>query len=210
MIEEFPKLGIQNYCYPGYEFDDIATLVSFDLNGKTTNNNIIVTKDTDLQYSLSPGCDYFSLPTYGSKPRIIKYSEMYDKVPKSLRDRGIGLYQYNAMMNAAGFFGHNDLKPTRKAGSNPEVTLLEILDGNYSKIVNQDLYELQYNTYNIWSFPGVDNVRQDIQNFLCSGSKGSLERFREFCKTYSITEISDSYYQGIISKFNEKYFTEND
>ena len=206
MISEFPRLGIDCYYYPGYEFDDIVTLASFYYHNKTDLPNIIVTKDTDLQYSLCPSCDFFSLPTHGSNPRIITYKEMYETIPQSLRDRGVSLYQYNAMMNAAGFFGHNDLTPTKKRRVKSEETLLKILDEDYSNLRDPELYKLQYETYDLSKFPGVENVQRDIEAFISSGTYGSLDNFHEVCKTYSITEISDIFYLGILSRLDEKYY----
>ena len=208
MINEFPKLGIGTYLYPGYEFDDIATLASFELVGKTEKPNIIVTKDTDLTYSVSPWCNFFSLPTYGSSPKIITYKEMLETVPKELRDKGLGLYQYGAMMNAAGFLGHNDMTPTKKKGVNSVKTLSDIMDGDYSGIKNPELFNLQYQTYDVSKFPHYEEVRNDILSFMTEGKMGNIEEFRRVCKEYGITDISDSYYLGLITRFDEKYFSE--
>lgn len=209
MIEELPKLGICSYFYPGYEFDDIVTLASFYYYGKTDLPNIIVTKDTDLRYSLCPGaCDFFSLPTYGSKPEIITYDSMYKTIPEPLRNRGIGLYQYNAMMNAAGFFGHNDMIVTKKKGSNPVTTLLNILDDNYSEISDPELYKLQYQTYNLSNFPDIDKVREDISKFELLGTFGSLVNFREFCNKFGVTDITENYYLRFLGHLDEKYYSQ--
>ena len=70
MKEEFRKIGIPSFSWPGYEFDDIATLASFMLHGKTEKPNLIVTKDSDLSYSLCPSCYQFFLPTKGSNPKL--------------------------------------------------------------------------------------------------------------------------------------------
>jgi len=207
MISEFPKLGICSYYYPGYEFDDIATLASFYYNDKTDLSNIIVTKDTDLRYSLCPTCDFFSLPTYGSSPKIVTYREMYETIPEELRNRGVSLYQYNAMMNAAGFFGHNDLVVTKKRGAKSEKTLLGILDDNYEGISKPELYKLQYDTYDLSKFPNIDQVMKDISEFCCTGTYGTLDNFHEICKNYNITDISDIYYLGILSRLDEKYYS---
>ncbi len=66
MREEFKNIGIPYFSWPGYEFDDIATLASFGLNGQSEKPNVIVTKDSDLSWSVCPGCDQFLLPTKGS------------------------------------------------------------------------------------------------------------------------------------------------
>lgn len=207
MIKEFPRLGIGCYYFPGYEFDDIATLTSFEYNGKTENPNIIVTKDTDLTYSLSPGCHFFKLPTYGSEPKIITYEEMLETIPDELRGR-IGLYQYGAMINSAGFSGHNDLIVTKKRGANLVKTLSGILDGDYSGLKDPELYNLQFSSYNIPEFPDYQKVLRDIHGFLTTGQKGNLGEFRRVREEYKMDGIDDDYYISLISRFDEKYFSE--
>jgi hypothetical protein len=206
MIKEFPKLGIGCYYFPGYEFDDIATLASFELNGKTELPNVIVTKDTDLTYSLSPGCHFFKLPTYGSEPKIVTYDDMVQQIPAGLRSRGLGLYEYGAMLNSSGFLGHNDLVVTKKKGAKMEKTLEGILDGDYSGLKDPELYRLQYSTYNILAFPSYPAVLEDVHHFLTSGSSGSTFEFDRVCREYEVEGISKEYYLSLISRFDEKYF----
>ena len=210
MIKEFPKLGIGCYYFPGYEFDDIATLASFELGGKTELPNVIVTKDTDLTYSLSPGCHFFKLPTYGSEPKIVTYEDMVQQIPAGLRSRGLGLYEYGAMLNSSGFLGHNDLVVTKKKGANMEKTLEGILDGDYSGLKDPELYRLQYSTYNIPAFPSYPAVLEDVHHFLTSGSSGSTFEFDRVCREYEVEGISKEYYLSLISRFDEKYFSDNE
>ena len=209
MIKEFPKLGIQNYYFPGYEFDDIATLTSFELTGKTELPCVIVTKDTDLTYSLSPGFNFFKLPTYGSEPKIITYDEMVQQIPAGLRSRGLDLYQYGAMLNSAGFLGHNDLIVTKKKGVDLEKTLGEIMDGDYSGLKDPKLYQLQFSTYNIPAFPHYPAVLEDVHHFLSDGNSGSVFEFERICREYGVEGISREYYLSIISRFDERYFSDN-
>ena len=209
MIKEFPKLGIQCYYFPGYEFDDIATLISFEYSGKTELPNVIVTKDTDLTYSLSPGCHFFKLPTYGSEPKIVTYEDMCTTIPAGLRSRGLGLYQFGAMLNSAGFLGHNDLIVTKKRGANMEKTLEGILEVDYSGLKDPELYKLQYSTYNIPAFPHYPAVLEDVHGFLKGGSIGSTFEFERVCREYEIEGIDREYYLSIISRFDERYFSDN-
>ena len=65
------------------------------------------------------------------------------------------------MMNAAGFFGHNDMQVTKK-GAKPVETLLKILSEDYSGLKDPDLYKLHYETYDLGKFPNIDKVREDI------------------------------------------------
>jgi hypothetical protein len=42
---------------------------------------------------------------------------------------------------------------------------------------------------------------------MTEGKMGNIEEFRRVCKEYEITDISDSYYLGLITRFDEKYFS---
>ena len=68
---------------------------------------MIITKDSDLLYSLSPKMDYFKIPTSKDKggPQIRTYSEVYSEMPDEFKGK-LGLYQYKAYCDAIGM-GHN-------------------------------------------------------------------------------------------------------
>ena len=158
MREEFKNIGIPYFSWPGYEFDDIATLASFNLNGVSPKPNIIVTKDTDLLYSLSPGCDQFLLPTKGSDPKVVTYNDMYYKVPEVLRNMGLGLYMYHAYCDSLGVTGHNDNLKTIKPGCDSTQTIMKILSGDYSNVDKIDAFNAQLDSFNLSKFPQVDRV----------------------------------------------------
>lgn len=208
MINEFPKIGICSYFYEGYEFDDIASLASFQLYRDSGLPNIIITKDSDLQYSTCPNCVWMCPPSGGAtEPTIITYNDMYYKIPEALRNRGMSLYNYNAYMNAAGFIGHNDMGVSKKRNTDSVETILKILDGDYSDLHNKDMFEAQLKSYDLSLFPGINIVRQDIDNFYSMGHYGTLNDFHEFCMKNGVTQISDNYYTNMISKFDQKLFS---
>ena len=208
MMHDFPKIGIGSYYYDGFEFDDIVSIASFQLYSTEGLPNVIITKDSDLQYSTCPNCVWMCPPSGGAtEPTIVKYEDMYYKIPEELRKRGMSLYNYNAFMNAAGFIGHNDMGVSKRKYSDPVQTILGVLDGDYSGIENKDMFEAQLRSYNLSTFPGFNIVKEDISKFSTDGHFGTLNDFHEFCETNKITGISDSYYNGIISKFDQKLFS---
>jgi hypothetical protein len=170
---------------------------------------VIVTKDTDLTYSLSPGFHFFKLPTYGSEPKIVTYDEMVQTIPAGLRSRGLGLYQFGAMLNSSGFLGHNDLIVTKKKGAKMEKTLEGIMDGDYSGLKDPELYQLQFSTYNIPAFPNYPAVLEDVHHFLSDGSSGSTFEFERVVREYEMEGIDREYYLSIIARFDERYFSDN-
>lgn len=208
MLEEFKNIGIPAFSWPGYEFDDIATLASFGLNGQTDKPNVIVTKDSDLMWSTCPGCDQFLLPTKGSEPKTVTYSEMYYKIPEILRDKGLGLYMYHAYCDSLGVTGHNDNLKTIKQGHDGTQAILNIMNGDYSDVSNPDAFKAQMKSFDLSCFPQVDQVNNMIQcDFGTVGKIGSLKEFKDFCVRYGIKGISDAYYNGLSERFDTKLFS---
>ncbi len=210
MMNEFPKIGIPSYSYVGLEFDDIVTLASFQLyNSNNPLPNVIFTKDSDLQYSTCPNCIWACPPKSGeTTPKIITYNDMYYQIPEELRNAGLSLYNYNAMMNAAGFMGHNDMGVAKKSGAEPVSSLLRIMNGNYSDIENIEMFEAQLASYDLSKFPGIEEVQRDIAGFDKIGHYGTLDDFHNFCQTTGVTGVSDRYYQAMIGRFDQKLFSE--
>jgi 5'-3' exonuclease len=206
--EEFKNIGIPYFSWPGYEFDDIATLASFGLNGKTSKPNVIVTKDSDLSWSVCPGCDQFLLPTKGSDPKIITYNEMYYEIPEVLRNKGLGLYMYHAYCDSLGITGHNDNLKTIKSGHDGTQTILNILNGDYSDVENPDAFNAQLKSFDLSCFPQVDQVNKMILNdFPTVGKIGTIGDFKDFCVRHGVKGISDSYYNGLSCRFDVKLFS---
>lgn len=210
MVKDFPKIGIGSYYYDGFEFDDIASIASFQFYGdsRCTLPNIIVTKDSDLQYSTCPNCVWMSPPSGGvTDPKIITYEEMYYNIPEALREKGISLYMYNAYMNAAGFIGHNDMGVSKKTHTDPVETILKAMDGDFSDISNPEMFKAQLKSYDLSLFPGINIVKSDVDKFMTTGHFGTLSDFHDFCEMNKITSISDRYYSNMISRFDQKLFS---
>ena len=209
--EEFPKIGIPYFEWSGYEFDQITTLAAFERYGKTDLPDVILTKDTDLQYSLTPSCRFFSLPTRGSEPRIISYDEKYYEIPEVLRNSGMSLYMYNAYQNALGK-SHNDMSRTLKKNWDPTDAILHIAQGDYSCIEPDriELFQAQLKSYDLSIFPRVEEVKKEISKFNTVGHMPKIEDFHQFCATNNVSGITDKYFNDFTSLFDSKLFTEHD
>lgn len=208
MMNDFPRIGICSYYFEGYEFDDIASLASFQFYKEGGLPNVIVTKDSDLQYSTCPNCVWMCPPSGGStEPKIITYDDMYYKIPESLRERGMSLYQYNAYMNAAGFIGHNDMGVSRKRSTDPVETIIKLLDGDYSDLKDKDMFEAQLKSYDLSLYPSIETVKKDVGTFMSMGHYGTLDDFHDFCKRTGVSGIPDYYYNNMISRFDQKLFS---
>lgn len=130
---------------------------------------------------------------------------MYYSIPESIRNAGIGLYQYLSLKDSLGY-GHNDLRKTVKPRMKSEKVILEVLSGNYENLTDLELFEKQYKTFDIFSYPGIDEARDMINNYLpVCGSLGDVSEFRMFCRTHNIPGISDSYYSEFIGRLDQNY-----
>jgi hypothetical protein len=214
IMSEFPKIGFYTYRKEGYEFDDVVTMASFirarDFDPLTMKKDLIIAVDSDVSYSLSPGCDMFK-PKVSSNPgRIITYDEMYATIPQEVIDAGFSLYQYHAMCDILGG-SHNGLVSVKKMFKNTNETIIKMLKGDYSNIVEGklDQFNLQYETFNIWKFPEIDQLENDIITLFDKGGRiPSGQECMDFCNKYDVGIYSERYFTDIYENFDPKYYTE--
>lgn len=209
MKEQFRQIGIPCFSYPGYEADDIFCLASFLLNGSSEKLNVLVSKDSDLSYSLSPGTCQFLVPLKGKAPEFVYYDTMYYKIPQELRDRGMSLYMYHAFCDSLGITGHNDNLKTIKRGVNGVQAILHILDGDYSDVENIPAFQAQMKSFDLSNFPDLDKVQSMILNdFPKAGHIGTIPEFRDFCDRNKIEGITDRYYSAFSERLDQRLYSE--
>lgn len=209
MKEEFGKIGIPYFSFPGYEFDDLVTLAAFGGCGKRSKPDVIVTKDTDLTWSLTPDVDFFRLPTNGSQPEIITYQDMISLVPQELQDKGLGLYWYHAYCDSLGITGHNDNLKTIKKGRDGTKAILNIMNGNYEDVENVEAFKAQMKSFDLPGFPKIDEVTEMIETgFSTKGHLGTVQEFRDFCQRTGVDGIRDAYYSDFIGRLDQKLYSE--
>lgn len=207
MVREFKNIGIPCAGVEGWEFDDFAWLASCLLYNEdpSVKPSIIITKDSDLQYSLTPKMDYFKLPTKGSAPKVITYNEMYYTIPEYLRG-SLTLYQYKSYLDSLGE-GHNDMTKTLRPGADPNLAIKKILEGDYSDVTDKEVFDRQMLSFDISKFPRFDKVKSIIENdFDKMGKLGTVEDFRNYCNRRGVSQISDNYYREFISRFDPTLF----
>lgn len=206
---ELRYFGVPCIWQDGWEFDDCAYLFAcLWYNNSDPRKSVIITKDSDLQYSINPRVDYFRLPTAGSQPEIIDYEQMYLSIPEDLRNLGMSLYDYKAHMDSLGM-GHNMMQKTKYPKADPIITIKKILSGDYSWVKDPDLFKLQLSTFDISKFPGFQDIFNKLTNDIYTiGRLGGVEEFRRFCETHGINGVTDKYYKTFISRFDQKLFTE--
>lgn len=212
MIKELGNFGIPSFGVDGWEFDNLAWLATGMLYDDTpgAKPSIIVTKDSDLQYALSPQMDYFKLPTKGSNPEIITYDKMFQTIPDSLKGI-LSLYDYKSYLDAMGE-GHNGMRKTRKAYTNPETVIHHVLAGDYSDLDDVDLFKKQLSTFNLGNFPRLQEAKRIITDlFPNSGRLGSLQEFNAFKAKYGIggpeVYMTDQWFVNYISKFDPALYS---
>lgn len=206
IINYLKNFGVPCIGVEGYEFDDIAYVAAAMLYSASDKPSVIITKDSDLTYSLTPKMDYFRIPTGGSKPQIITYEEMYNTIPEEIKSRGVNLYYYKAYLDSLGE-GHNDMLKTKKDYLDPTNVILQILNGDYSGLEDYEVFCKQFDTFRVETFPNFQEVQRIIANDLDKiGKIGTLEEFKDFCEEYDITGISDRYFSEFINRFDTSLY----
>ena len=208
MISDLGKIGIPCFGVEGWEFDDLAWLTACQIYGQDNGKpSVIITKDSDLTYSLTPQMQYFKIPTGGSDPKIITYEDMYATIPEELKAKGISLYMYKAFLDSLGY-GHNDMSSTRKSGISPTEAILKILQGDYSDVENVEAFKTQMKSFDLGGFPRLQEAKDLISTKLGTvGRLGTLDDFHKFCDKYKVSGITDKYYSEFIAGFDQKLFS---
>lgn len=205
MIRDLHKFGVPCIGLEGWEYDNLAWLSSNILFKVDEKPSVLVTKDSDLQYALTPKMDYFRLPTKGSDPEVITYDKMCDTIPPILKGR-VSLYKYKAYVDALGD-GHNGMRKTKESGKDTDTVISNILEGNFDGVTDKDLFQLQLSTFDISKFPRVEEAKRIVREMFCTtGGLGDLLEFKEFCRKNQVEGISDSYYIRFISGFNQELY----
>lgn len=218
ILSELGNYGIPCVSVAGWEFDDLIRLSSVLLDSEPTGkSSVVITKDSDLLYSLTPRLDYFKIPSGGSIPQIINYSQVWYSVPEKIRESGLSLYDYKSYVDSLGS-GHNDMTRTKKFRGNTDKIILQILSGDYSGVENKELFETQLKTFRIQDFPNFDEAQAKlIEAFTKSGKIKDYEEFKLFCDSYKLNTdyetpgkyISERYYNEIINNLDKNLYETN-
>lgn len=206
---ELANFGVPCIGVYGWEADDLVYLCSGLLytDDPTIKPNVIITKDSDQLYSLSPKLSYFKIPTAKSEPKIITYDEMYSTIPDFLKGK-ISLYNYHAYRESLGD-SHNDMRATKKPYADIDETIYKVLQGDLSDVEDVEQFKRNLSTFDIGSFPRFEEARRQVLEILpTAGKLGSLQDFHKFCDKNEVTGISDRYFTEFISRFDPKLFSE--
>src|SRR5574344_1138649 len=192
LTNELGIFGIPSITFEGWECDNLFWLASNVLISDN-KNSVVITKDSDLKYSLSPNMDYFKIPRAGDKGLIITYDQMLNTIPSSLRDK-VSLYNYHAIIDSFGG-GHNDLTKLKVYGKNDDKVAAEILSGITKNITDVELFEKQFSTFNIENYPEYEEAKSFMTNRLSKfGRISQVNDFLLFCKKYNINFYSGNNY----------------
>jgi hypothetical protein len=207
IINNFGKFGIPTIKQEGWEADDLAWLSTNLLYDITPGKNLLITKDSDWKYLLSPRMDYFVFPKSASEvPGIITYEEMYNSIPLEIRGKGISLYDYSSYLNSLGV-SHNNMKVTKKPRVNVTKTIIKILNNDFTNVADPEGFKIQYNSFDLTKFPGYQELKERIQNSILKiGHLGTSEEFVEFCDNNGIYGLTESYYLNFIGNLNTDYY----
>lgn len=208
MIRDFGKIGLSCIGLEGWEADNFAWLISNLIYNKYDKPSILVTKDSDWKWNLSPSLDYFKIVSKNDEPKITTYDEMYYTIPEAIRNRGIGLYMYKAYVDSLDG-SHNDMRQTRKNYADLTQTILEVIDGDFSNVEDVELFQRQFNTFDISKYPRFEEAKRLVLDVLPTcGQLGDLSIFHSLCDKHGIEGVSDRYFTEFISRFDPKLYCE--
>lgn len=210
ITKNFSRIGLPCAGIDGWEFDDLAYFAGRELFKLDNKPSVVVTKDTDVLYSITPKMDYFKIPTgKNDTPQIRKYEEVYKSlVPEEIRNKNIGLYHYKALLDSLGG-GHNDMKRTSESKDFNSI-ISKIADGDFSGVRDREVFNIQFNSFNLDKFPGIEDAKKLIADgFPTMGHiDENLEAFREICDRFGVKGISDDYFSKFIFRFDKSLFKE--
>jgi hypothetical protein len=209
IAQNLKLFGVPSLSVPGWEFDNLAYLASMMLFSIDDKPSIIVTQDSDLNYSTTPKCPVLKLPRSGQDPQIITYDEMYNEIPEDLRDQ-ISLYAYKSYWDSLGATGsHNGMRRTKKQYCDANQVIQEILHGDYTNVEDVDLFKKQLSTFDISKYPRFEEAKRNITDLLPTcGRLGTLKEWHDFLDKYEIHGLSDSFFTTFISRFDPTLYTE--
>ena len=85
--------------------------------------------------------------------------------------------------------------------------IAEILEGDYSSINDVELFKKQYESFDLWKYPGLEEARRIIHTGL--PNYGTIKPYSDwlaFCNKYGMTGISSfSFYNNFTSRFNKEF-----
>lgn len=217
VLKSLGRIGIPSIWTESLEFDDLAYMAGVVM-GKSEKPSVIVTKDSDLAYSVTPELEYFRLPTGGSKPETLTYEQMWDTVPGDVKpvleqivnsgnDFGSPLYLYKAILDSLGA-GHNDMARTGARGHSFEKVAKEVLSDNYTHVTDPELFKKQLDTFKVMKFPSAINAYQTLCGLTGIGHYPGIPEVQKFFTENEILGITDQYYQGFLDRLDQKLFTE--
>lgn len=207
MIREFGKFGIPTVSVEAWECDDLAYLASALLmQDPDPKKSVVITKDSDIQYSITPKVDYFRIPTGGSDPQVITYDQMWNSIPESTRNLGISLYDYHAILESIGQ-GHNDMRACMIPGSNVTETIEKCYMGDFSNLEDYEIYLKHMESFDIAKFPRLEEAKNAVYTkFNTIGSIGTPKEFMDFCAKEEISGISERYYSSFVSRLDPNLY----
>lgn len=208
MIRDFGKIGMSCIGLEGWEADNFAWLFSSLTYGQYEKPSILVTKDSDWSYLVSPTTYMLRWPKTGETANITTYDEMYYTIPEVLRNKGISLYVYKAYVDSLDG-SHNDMRQTRKNYADLTQTILEVMDGNFSNVEDVELFKKQFNTFDISKYPRFEEAKRLVTDIMPTcGKLGTIDEFHSICDKHGITGVSDRYFTEFISRFDPKLYCE--
>ncbi len=171
----------------GYEADDLAYIMC---RLDEIDNSVIVSKDSDWTYLLTPSNSHHITRRGG-----MSETKSYDEVNKY---GAVSPYVYKSVYDSlAG--SHNHLHPT--VSDQTKITdqdVIRVVEGDKSMITNVDLFHRQLDSFHVENYPDYTEVRENIRSALKSGRVVDSLEFVLSSHKYLQGKIKAKYYDNSI------------
>lgn len=160
-INNLYKIGFPSIIRGGYEADDLAYLFSEEVKNDD-RKCIICSVDSDWKFWINKNVDLYN-PV---KRKFITYENVWDELGDKVKNLGISLFDVKCYLDSL-YNSHNNLKSTTKCRwKDFSKVVSNILNGDYSLIDDMETFEKNMKSFNIASYPGVDDVKSIIRTMI--------------------------------------------
>jgi len=203
MIEYFPQMGIPCYLHKGYEADDLAYIYSLLMKDERVKI-LLCSSDSDWKYLSN---EYADIMTF--KGRVFRYDTLSEHYKDALENE-ISLYSYKSYIDSLEG-SHNDLVKTYSSIRTDGVkeSYVEIInrikDEDYSGITDKELFLNQLKSFDVLSYPEIEEVKEELKNTLFKGILLKDDEFTEFASK-NMLKIRTKYYSDFVSYLDSSLY----
>jgi 5'-3' exonuclease len=207
MKNNFNELGMPVIWHQGYEGDDLAYLLSqqLELDGE---KSAICSIDGDWSYLINPNIDHIKMYMRKS-PEIITYEDMQDRLRLDAPE-GMSLYRYKSLLDSL-YGSHNFLKYVANKNEvdyfGDNKTIFTSIENNETKYIEDvDLFQRQLRSFDVERYPEINEVKAKLKTINDTLAPLDVEQYRMFCQVTGFN-VTEGYYEKTVANFDHSLYT---